>query len=489
MNFSSTKVLRVRSERGAIGKNLLVALVILAVGAAWLLTNDDVGQDVKKQAKLKAMEKIGEIAASALAANGAGDGSDTHGSAVDMIRRPIEVRKIADNIHYAAGVGNTIMIDTAEGVVIYDTGLVLQSAKQLRLLKEQVSDAPVHSIILSHSHADHIGGVKFWMEEGSEIIAHKEYSEEQRYLTELEPYLYGRNRTLFPWIPEKTVDIEMMRYGGITPTITVDDEDSYTFVLGDIEFQVIGAPGAEGADNIVLWLPEQKILFTGDFFGPQFPQFPNIFTMRGEKIRKPMEYVASLNKLMLLEPEIVVPSHLDPTVGAQAIRQGMEKIRDAVQYVHDETVAGMNAGKSVNQLMKEIELPPNLSLVQNHGKVDWAVKSIWDYYATWFHFESTTELYPVAASEVYSDLAEVAGSEALLTLGQKYIEQDFPVKALHTMEVALAGNPQSKAALEVRQQALNRLMAKAESGVRNDYEIYWLKSRLADTAIALEAAL
>jgi hypothetical protein len=57
------------------------------------------------------------------------------------------------------------------------------------------------------------------------------------------------------------------------------------------------------------------------------------------------------------------------------------------------------------------------------------------------------------------------------------------------MEVALAGNPQSKAALEVRQQALNRLMAKAESGVRNDYEIYWLKSRLADTAIALEAAL
>ncbi len=488
MNPNSKKVSRINTEHGGVGKNLLIALVVLTVGGAWFLTNDDVGQDVKKQAKLKAMEKIGDVAAATLATSGGGDGSETHGSAVDMIQRPIEIRKIADNIHYATGVGNTIMIDTDEGVVIYDTGLVIQAAKQIRMLKEQVSDGPIHSIILSHSHADHIGGAKLWMEEGSEVIAHKDYSEEQRYLTELEPYLHGRNRTLFPWIPEETIDIEMMRYGGITPTITVDDEDIYTFTLGGIEFQVIGAPGAEGADNIVLWLPERKILFTGDFYGPQFPQFPNIFTMRGEKIRKPMEYVASLNKLILLEPEMVVPSHLDPTVGAQTIREGMERIRDAVQYVHDETIAGMNAGRSVNQLMKEIKLPPELSLVQNHGKVDWAVKSIWDYYATWFHFESTTELYPVAASEVYSDLAEVAGPEALLSLGQNYIQQDFPVKALHAMEVALAGNPQSKPALEVRQQALNRLMSKAEAGVRNDYEIYWLKSRLADTASKLETA-
>jgi alkyl sulfatase BDS1-like metallo-beta-lactamase superfamily hydrolase len=238
----------------------------------------------------------------------------------------------------------------------------------------------------------------------------------------------------------------------------------------------------------VLWLPQQKILFTGDFYGPQFPQFPNIFTMRGEKIRKPMEYVTSLDKLILLEPEIIVPSHLDPTAGAAEIREGMERIRDAVQYVHDETVTGMNAGKSVEQLMKEIKLPPELYLVQNHGRVDWGVRSIWEYYATWFHFESTTELYPVPAREVYSDLAEVAGSEALLSLGQSYLQQDQPVKTLHVMEVALAGDPQSRAALVMRELALERLMAMAEAGEKNDYEVYWLKSRLADTAAKLEAA-
>ena len=78
----------------------------------------------------------------------------------------------------------------------------------------------------------------------------------------------------------------------------------------------IGTPGAEGADNAVLWLPREKILFSGDFFGPQFPQFPNIFTMRGEKVRKPVEYIRSLDLLLELQPEVIVPSHLEPTRGA-----------------------------------------------------------------------------------------------------------------------------------------------------------------------------
>jgi alkyl sulfatase BDS1-like metallo-beta-lactamase superfamily hydrolase len=470
---------------GAIGKIVLVFLAVVVVLGIWLVVDEDAGKGLKKQAELKTMEMIGDAAAKRL--DFGEDGEGTHGSAVDLIKRPIEVREIADNMYYATGVGNAIMITTDEGNVIFDTGLVIQVAKQLKLLKE-VSDAPVRYIVLSHSHADHIGGTRFWQEDDTEIVTHGDFLEEQRYLSELEPYQYGRNRTLFPWMPawEDRPDIAMMRYGGIEPTITVPDWETYTFTLGGIEFQVIGTPGAEGADNAVLWLPEQKVLFTGDFFGPQFPQFPNVFTMRGEKIRKPMEYVKSLDLLIALQPEIVVPSHLNPTVGAAEINEGMVRIRDAVQYVHDETVAGMNGGKSVYQLMKEIKLPPHLELVQNHGRVDWAVRSIWDYYASWFHFESTTELYPVPARDVYADLAEAAGPEALLSLATNYLTQGQPVKALHIIEIALAGDPANRAALETRRQALNMLMVSAENGLRNDYEIAWLQTRLADTQVRLE---
>lgn len=467
-------------QGGAIGKILVVLVAIAAGIGLWLSLDEDAGRGVKKQAELKALEVIGSAATRRLDFGEEGEG--THGSAVDLIKRPIEMRQITDNVYYATGVGNTIMITTDEGNVMFDTGLVLQVAQQLKLLKE-VSDAPVRYIVLSHSHADHIGGTRYYQEEGTEIIAHSDFEEEQRYLTELEPYQYGRNRTLFPWMPswEDRPDIKMMRYGGVEPTITVGDWETHTFILGGVEFQVIGTPGAEGADNAVLWLPEQKILFTGDFFGPQFPQFPNVFTMRGEKIRKPMEYVKSLDLLLTLDPEIVVPSHLNPTTGARQIRADMQRIRDAVTYVHDETVAGMNAGKTVYELMKEIKLPPDLYLVQNHGRVDWAVRSIWDYYASWFHFDSTTELYPVPAREVYADLAEVAGSEALLTLAQNYLNENEPVKTLHVLEVILEGEPANQPALRLRRQTLEVLLDNAENGLKNDYEIYWLQYRLKDT--------
>jgi alkyl sulfatase BDS1-like metallo-beta-lactamase superfamily hydrolase len=469
-------------QQGGIGKVLLILLLIIAAGALWLYLDEDSARELKQEAQIRSMEVIGSAAVKRL---GESTGEATHGSAVDLIKRPIEIREVAENIHYATGVGNTIMVTTSEGNLLFDTGLVLQSASQLRLLKEEVSNAPVRYIVLSHSHADHIGGTRFWVDEKTDIVAHLNFEEEQRYLSELEPYQYGRNRTLFPWMPtwEDRPDIEMLRYGGIVPTIKVDDWETHTLTLGDTEFQIMGAPGAEGADNIVLWMPKEKVLITGDFFGPQFPQFPNIFTMRGEKIRKPTEYIKSLDMLLALQPEIIIPSHLDATVGAQEIREGMQRIRDAVQYVHDETIAGMNAGKTVYELMAEIQLPPHLELVQNHGRVDWAVRSIWEYYMGWFHFDSTTELYPVPVSEVYADLAEVAGNEGLLSLAQNYLTRGEPVKTLHIMEITLAGDPQNVAALALRQKALLELLNHAENGLRNDYEIYWLKSQLEEPAL------
>ena len=469
-----------RKQSGAIGTVIIFCIAVVSAGALWIYFDEDVARKLKQEAEIQSMAVIGDVATKRLAS---ASGEGTHGAAVDLIKRPIEVRKVAENIHYATGVGNTIMITTSEGVVLFDTGLVIQSANQLQILKDTVSDADVRYIILSHSHADHIGGTRFWMDEGTDIIAHQNFEEEQRYLSELQPYQYDRNRTLFPWMPawEDRPDIALMRYGGIVPTITVDDWETYLFTLGGIEFQVIGAPGAEGADNAVLWLPQQKVLISGDFFGPQFPQFPNIFTMRGEKVRKPVEYIKSLDRLIALNPDVILPSHLDPTIGAEKIRKGMQRIRDAVQYVHDETIAGMNAGKTVNQLMKEIKLPPNLELVQNHGRVDWAVKSIWEYYMGWFRFESTTELYPIPAQDVYADLAQIAGNENLIALANNYLIQGEPVKTLHITEIALAGDPQNASALALRDQALVELLERAENGLRNDYEIYWLKSQL-DTA-------
>ena len=282
-------------------------------------------------------------------------------------------------------------------------------------------------------------------------------------------------------MPETPATNPLLAYGGIEPTVLVEERD-YHFIRGGVDFQVLSTPGAEGSDNISLWLPHKKILFTGDTLGPLFPQFPNLFTMRGEKVRKPVEYIHSLDKLIALNAEILVPSHHSPIIGTDNIRAGLQKIRGAVQYVHDATIRGMNEGKTVHQLMEEIKLPPELGLTEEHGKVSWGVKTIWEYYMGWFHFETTTELYAVPASEIYGELVAMAGTKNLLVSALNHLQQSQPEKALHFLEIILAGNPKHRAALETRLSVLQYILerAVADNG-GNNYEKDYLRRRIAIT--------
>jgi alkyl sulfatase BDS1-like metallo-beta-lactamase superfamily hydrolase len=397
-------------------------------------------------------------------------------AAAELITLPIYVTEVASGIFQASGVGNSFALTTRDGNVIFDTGLIIQSSEQVAKLKAMIGDAEPKKIILSHSHADHVGGTRLWDRGQAELITHEEFEEEQRYLTELNPYFHQRNRVLFPWIPESPRTLVGMNFRGLIPDTRVRNGDPYRFSLGGRRFEVYAVPGAEGADNIVLWLPDEKILLSGDFFGPQFPQFPNIFTMRGEKVRKPIEYIASLNTLLALEPEIILPSHLAPIRGAQNIAADMRKIRDAVQYVHDETVAGMNAGYSLETVMAEITLPEELTLSQSHGKVSWAVKSIWEYYATWFHFDRTSELYPTSQRAILADVAHLIDLDAAQLQVQIYLNEAEPEKALLLLEL-LEGSTASETLRALRTQTLLQLKRQAEP-VGNDYELYWLDSEL-----------
>jgi len=319
---------------------------------------------LKKKVQIAAVDKVGDVGMKRIASD-------------PEAKVPIEAREISDGIWQATGVGNTHLITTSGKDVLFDTGLATQVPKQMKALNEAVSDLELSHIIVSHSHADHSGGVKFWQP-----------------------------------------TIGLIATGEVEPNKLVQNGQPYKFSQGGVEFEIHALPGAEGADNIVLWLPQKKILFSGDFFGPLFPQFPNVFTMRGEKIRKPVEYINSLEKVIELGPDMIVPSHKTPMTDKEIITSGLIKMRDATRYVHDKTVEGMNSGKTVEQLMGEIQLPPEIAITEEHGKVSWAVKSIWEYYATWFHFDKTTELYDVPISAVYQDIVQAGGELRLLERAQ-----------------------------------------------------------------------
>lgn len=444
----------------------VLALIVLLLAVFW--------KPIQRSLSLAVTDRIGDIATDRMKS-----GEAAGSVAAEFINIPIKAREIAPDIIQITGVGNVHIIHSDEGDIMFDSGLALQSPKQIEALKKLLPKLNLTHIILSHSHADHAGGAKFWDTERAEIITHSEFLEEQRYLKELEPYFWGRNRKLFPFMPEKPPSLGLIAYGGVQPDRVVMPDMPLKLTLGGRTLELLAMKGgAEGSDNLVLWLPEERILFSGDFFGPIFPQFPNIFTMRGEKIRRPIEYIDALEQIIALEPKMIVPSHLDPITDATQIMAGLIRMRDATRYVHDEVIKGMNEGKTLHMLMQEIKLPADLELTQIHGKISWAVKSIWEYYATWFHYDRTTELYSVDVSEVYEDVLSVAGAEKLITLAEQHLAEERPLHALHLTDMVLEVESSHRSALKVKEAALEALLHEAETGLQNSYEIYWLRSRI-----------
>lgn len=446
------------------------------------------GERFDRQLKERRAEAIGALADQFIAQQTPSSQQTDVKTVSGLHHIPIRVELLGDNILRATGVANSYLIQTNEGNVLFDNGLGTQAAKHKRLL-QKAAPGPVTHIILSHSHADHIGGTKYWKAEypNAKIITHRKFVDGQRYLLALQDHFWNRNRLLYTFMPEQPPDDDaMFAYGGIEPDILIDDHTEYRFESGGTEFVIMPTPGAEGDDNLILWLPQSKNLFSGDFFGPLFPMMPNLFTLRGERFRDPMAYIKSLNSVIKLRPHRILPSHFDPVENADQLQNDLELMRNATAYVHDATIEGMNQGKSVWQLMRDIQLPSELNISQGHGKVSWNVRSIWEYYSTWFKFESTTELYAVPVRETYADLANLAGGSALLNLAEQKLANAQPEQALHLIEIGLTGDADEQRALTLRLNALEALLDRAWKTTSNYSETGWLQARINTTKQQLE---
>jgi len=182
-----------------------------------------------------------------------------------------------------------------------------------------------------------------------------------------------------------------------------------------------------------------------------------MYTLRGTAPRWALDYVNSLNKVMALGPEILLPSHGRPVMGASLISKTLTRYRDAIQYVHDAVVSGMNAGKDVFTLMREIKLPPGLEVGEGYGKLTWSIRGIYEGYAGWFDMNPAT-MYEVPPSSVYPDIARLAGgASALAKAAMARIDAGQAVEALHLTSIALAAEPNNAMAVAARLKALEYL--------------------------------
>jgi alkyl sulfatase BDS1-like metallo-beta-lactamase superfamily hydrolase len=381
-----------------------------------------------------------------------------------------EALKINDSIYQAIGFGNTFLVTTPEGNVIIDTSMPQIARRHQRLLKA-VSGGPVKYIILTHGHGDHTGGVPLWKEAGTHVIAQRNHVEFLNYQKRLENFFAIRNAAQFvlpiPRAPQWAGN------NGATIPADILFDDKYEFTLGGVKFEIYRTPG-ETPDHLTVWIPQFKVAFTGDNY---YESFPNIYTLRGTEPRWPLEYIGSLKQVLALKPEVVLPSHGMPVRGNAEITRRLTQYCDAIQYVHDEVVKGMNAGKDVYTLMNEIHLPPELNVGESYGKLTWSVRGIYENYAGWFDMNPAT-MYATPALAVYGDMVRLAGGPAaVVALALERVHGGKPVEALHLTEMVLAQDASNQPALKARLTALEAL----RNACRNTNELGWLLFSIRET--------
>jgi alkyl sulfatase BDS1-like metallo-beta-lactamase superfamily hydrolase len=393
-------------------------------------------------------------------------------------------RRVNDFIYLSEGYSNAFLVVTPAGRVVINTGMGFEAPVH-KAYFDSVDRGPLRYVVLTQGHVDHVGGVDHFREPGTRVVAQANNPEHQGYDARLAAFRQRRSAFAFAQAFRA-----MRGTGGAggapppkqsQPRPDVLFRERFHFELGGVAFECIAANGAETRDSLVVWLPQQRVLFAGNVFGALFGHFPNLVTIRGDRYRDALEYVATLELLTTFDAELLCVGHHGPVEGRDTIRAEIARMRDATLYVHDEVVRRMNAGGDVWSAMREIRLPAQLETGEGYGKVAWSARAIWEQYQGWFHARSTTELYDTPPWAVSPELVALAGGPSPVAEAALKKAESAPVEALHLAEAALAADPAHAGALRASLAAHRALLR----GTTNFWETRWLEHRIAELASAL----
>ena len=344
-----------------------------------------------------------------------------------------ELTEIAPNTAFVNTFANVCAFHTEDGLALVDSGSPL-TAQVAHQLVRRWNTQPLRTAIFSHGHIDHVFGVQVFEEEANEagwaaphVIGHEAVVARFDRYRLTAGYNATINRRQFG-IPGLTWPTEY-RY----PDQTF--RKSLSLDVGGERFELRHARG-ETDDHVWTWIPSRKTLCCGDFFIWCAPNAGN-----PQKVQRyGREWALALREMADVGAEALLPGHGFPILGAERIRVTLTDAADLLDSLHDQTLALMNAGATLDEILHAVRAPQALLekpyLRPIYDEPEFIVRNIWRLHGGWYD-GNPAHLKPAPEAEVARELAMLAGgAERLANRARELSEQGNLRLASHLAELA-----------------------------------------------------
>lgn len=317
--------------------------------------------------------------------------------------------EVLPGVAFWHGFSNATVVETTAGLVLVDSGDPWLAPLLHQRVRAWRAEVPLRAVVYSHGHIDHVFGVPYFDTEA----AHRGWARPVVYAQESLPARFDRYRLTAGYnavVNRRQFGIEDLQWPVSYRYPDVTYRGVTTLDVGEpVELH---AARGETDDHTWTWFASRRVLCCGDLFIWASPNAGN-----PQKVQRyAAEWAVALREMVRLEPEVLLPGHGVPVVGAGRVRQALEDTACFLESLHDQTVALMNDGASLDQILHTVRPPAELAgrpyLQPVYDEPEFVVRNIWRRYGGWWDGNPAT-LKPAPQSELARELVTLAGAAAL----------------------------------------------------------------------------
>lgn len=400
--------------------------------------------------------------------------------------------KVTDRIYQIRGydLACMVVIESDTGYIIVDTLTTIEESQAaLSLLNRNVGDKPIKAVIITHSHADHFGGIAGIVSDSEiksgaiKIIAPHGFTEASlnenvlagSAMARRAAYQFGLGLQVGP---QGIVDsgLGKSRRGGKVSFLPPTDEIFETgqqLTIDGVEIVFVMSPESEAPAEMEFYLPQFKTLCVAENVNQTIH---NLYPMRGALTRDAKAWAGYINEMLEMFPgaEFAVGTHFWPVRGKKEVHNFLRKQRNMYLYLHDQTLRLANLGYTGAEIAQMVQLPPSLASEwfnrPYYGSIKNNVRAIYTRYLGWYD-GNPANLNPLPPEATAKRIIEyMGGSAPVLEKARKAFDNGEYRWVAQVLNYVVFADPDNIEARNLEASAFEQLAYQEECGPwRNAY--------------------